>query len=151
MIQKSLYDKEVYTACINRIEKLTEQTTPIWGKMSSAQMMAHCAAVQEVMNGTPLAGTPFYIHALKSIIRKAVLSRAPYPKNSKTHPQYIQAEQKDFETEKAHLLKTLESALYLQESQSGSTPHPLFGNLTRQEAGWAAYKHLEHHLTQFGV
>ena len=119
--------------------------------MSAAQMLAHCAAVQEVMNGKPLEGTPFYILALKSVIRKAVLSRAPYPKNSKTHPQYIQGEQKNFETEKACLIKTLEAALDLPESQSATLTHPLFGKLTRQEGGWSSYKHLDHHLSQFGV
>ena len=38
-----------------------------------------------------------------------------------------------------------------QTRPGASTRHPLFGDLTFEEAGWLYYKHLDHHLTQFGV
>ena len=72
----------------------------------------------------------------------------PYPKNSKTHPQYLQTAPKDFQPEKEHLLKALQNMVETKDQQ---VKHAMFGVLSSDEKGWAMYKHLDHHLTQFGV
>ena len=39
-------------------------------------------------------------------------------------------------------------------SQAGLNPfhdHPIYLAMSAEEKGWAGYKHLDHHLTQFGV
>src|SRR3970040_1883839 len=57
----SLRDFGTYEACLARIERLAPDTPPRWGRMSVAQMLAHCAEVQQVMNGKPLEGTPWLL------------------------------------------------------------------------------------------
>lgn len=116
--------------------------------MDVAQMLAHCSEVQEVMNGKPLNGTSFLIKLFKGIIRKMVVSNSPFPRGTKTHPQYLQQSQKDFETEKSRLLKALTD---MMEHPDRELEHPLFGKMTQEEVGWVTYKHLNHHLQQFGV
>lgn len=148
MERKSLYHRDVYHDILARIEKLTAESTPQWGKMDSGKMIAHCADIFDVSNGKPLANTPFFARLFKGMIRKMVVGEKPYPKNSKTHPQYIQTSAKDFGTEKQRLLKALERWKGMEGEQ---TEHALFGVLTREEKGWSAYKHLDHHLSQFGV
>ncbi len=146
--KKNLYSDDVYQAAIGRIEKLSATTQPQWGSMNAAQMLAHCAEIQEVANGKALSNTPFVVKLFKGMIRKMVLSEKPYPRNSRTHPQYIQATDQDFETEKHRLL----AALAQFKAEEGlSKPHPLFGAMTPDEKGWGMYKHLDHHLGQFGV
>jgi len=144
----SLLDEVVYQNCLERIEGLTPETPPRWGSMSAAQMLAHCAEVQEVMNGKPLEGTPWLLRLAGPLIKRAVLSRRPYPKGAKTHPQYLQTSEKDFEPEKRRLLKAL--AAFRAAGAQGAR-HPLFGPLSPEEAGWGAFKHFDHHLRQFGV
>jgi hypothetical protein len=51
MEMKSLYHQQVYNRVLERIEKITPEATPVWGKMTAAQMMAHCAEVMDVSNG----------------------------------------------------------------------------------------------------
>ena len=148
MERKSLYNPEVYQSTLARIDKLTVESTPQWGKMAPAQMMAHCAEILDVTNGKPLDNTPFFARLFKGMIRKMVVGEKPYPKNSKPHPQYVQTSTKDFVMEKQRLLKALEQWKGMEGEQ---TEHALFGVLTREEKGWSAYKHLDHHLTQFGV
>jgi len=46
---KNLYHQETYEDCLDRINKLTSDTQPQWGKMNTAQMMAHCAEIQDVI------------------------------------------------------------------------------------------------------
>ncbi len=150
MEKKSLFSSEVYQDCLNRIEKLTSETQPQWGSMTAAQMLAHCAEIQEVSNGKELKNTPFIAKLFRGMIRKMVINDRPYPKNTKTHPQYLQTKACDFANEKKRLLDALAKFVDGKE-KSEATEHPLFGKMTAEEKGWGMYKHMDHHLTQFGV
>ena len=145
----SLYNPEDYQAFLSRIDQLSADSRPQWGSMTAAQMLSHCAEILEVSNGKELKNTPFIAKLFKGMIRKMVVGEKPYKKNTQTHPQYRQAEARDFETEKARLLTALDA--FVEAENSPGRPHPLFGTMTHDEKGWSAYKHLNHHLTQFGV
>ncbi len=146
--KRSLYSDDLYQDCLSRVEKLTPETQPQWGGMSAAQMLAHCADILDVSNGKELKNTPLVARLFKGMIRKMVVSEKPYPKGARTHPQYEQTAERDFETEKDRLL----TAMAEFKSQRGvSIVHPLFGTMTVEEKGWSGFKHLDHHLGQFGV
>ena len=147
---KSLHSSDVYHDCLDRIERLTPGSKPQWGRMSVAQMLAHCAEIQEVSNGKPLENTPVIAKLFKAAIRKMVVGDKPFPKNTRTHPLYKQASDRDFVTEKQRLLNALERFVRDASGQQESL-HPLFGKMTPAESGWSMYKHLDHHLSQFGV
>ena len=148
LVKKSLYSDDVYQRCLARIGKLTPETQPQRGSMSAAQMLAHCAEIQEVTNGKALENTPFMVKLFKGMIRKMVVNEKPYPKNTRTHPQYKQTTEQDFETEKGRLLGALAQFI---EDEGTPGKHPLFGAMSVEEKGWGMYKHLDHHLSQFGV
>lgn len=145
---ESLLDDVVYESCLERLARLTSDSRPRWGSMSIAQMLAHCAEVQEVMNGKPLEDTPWLLRVAGPLIKRAVLSRRPFPKGVKTHPQYLQTSARRFEPEKRRLLEALEE---FRATGAQGARHPLFGPLSPEEAGWGSFKHLDHHLRQFGV
>ena len=148
---KSLFDQDVYNSFTERVHKLTPDTQPQWGEMDVAQMLAHCAEIQEVANGSkPLENTPFYVKLFKGYIRKMVVNDQPYKHGLPTHPQYLQSDKKEFEKEKARFLEAL--TYFENHSPDEKHPeHPLFGKMTGQELGWGMYKHHNHHLEQFGV
>lgn len=151
MEQKNFYDDGTYEELRSRIDRLTPDSEPEWGRMSAAQMCAHCSEVAEVANGKALVGTPWYIRLMGGLIKKLVLSGRPYPRGTRTHPQYLIRETADFEAQKARLLEVLESMHAAGRAHAEGKRHPLFGPMTAEEHGWATYKHLDHHLTQFGV
>ena len=144
----NLFDKDTHLDCLARIEQLSADTKPQWGSMSAAQMLAHCAEIQEVANGKDLVGTPILVKLFARVIRNMVVNDKPYPRNSRTHPQYVQHHEQDFEMEKLRLLAALDSFV---EAGPREGRHPLFGRMSAEERGWSCYKHLDHHLTQFGV
>ncbi len=146
-----MFDPPVYQECLARLHKIEEDTKPHWGSMTAAQMMAHCAEIQEVANGKKLEKTPFMARLFKGFIRKMVVNDKPYPKSTQTHPQYKQIEDKNFPEEKARLLEALQKFQRMDPQQAANIRHPLFGTMTIEEKGWSSYKHLDHHLTQFGV
>lgn len=152
MDRRSFYDPTTYSALIERIDGLAADAEAAWGSMNAAQMLSHCSEVAEVAAGSkPLVGTPWFIRLMGGFIKRMVLSDRPYPRNGKTHPQYVMAAAADFEKQRARLLAVLQKLSDAGPGAAERLRHPIFGTVTADEAGWAAYKHLDHHLTQFGV
>jgi hypothetical protein len=119
--------------------------------MNVAQMLAHCAEIFEVTNGKELKGTPWFVKLMGGLIKRMVLSPKPYPKETGTHPQYVVADERQFETEKQRLLNALEQFATADKAIAEQRKHPIFGTMTLDEQGWSMYKHLDHHLAQFGA
>ncbi|TCI90666.1 DUF1569 domain-containing protein [Tenacibaculum sp. M341] len=149
---KNIFTKEVTNEVIDRINSLTSQTQPTWGKMNVAQMMAHCSVAYEgVYTDKHAKPNMFLKFILKSFIKKAVVSEKPYPKNGKTAPQFLITDERNFEEEKKKLIDYLLKTQELGESYFDGKESHSFGKLTKNEWNNLFYKHLDHHLTQFGV
>jgi hypothetical protein len=88
---------------------------------------------------------------LKAFVKKGVVNEVPYPKNSRTAPVFIIAERKNFEEEKSRLIKYLEHTRDLGRDHFEGKESLSFGPMSSQEWNNLFYKHLDHHLTQFGV
>ena len=146
MSQQSFFDDDTHDSLVSRIESLGEHSTPKWGQMNCAQMLCHCAEVQEVINGRELKNTPFIARVFKGYIKKMVVGDKPYPHDTRTHPQYVVKKRVDLEGAKIRLLSSL-AAFHSGGAVSGT--HTLFGIMTGAERGKACFKHLDHHLTQF--
>jgi hypothetical protein len=80
-----------------------------------------------------------------------VVSEKPYKKNSHTAPEFIIADERDFEKEKSKFIDNVKQteahgAQYFEGRESSS-----FGAMTAKEWSTQFYKHINHHFTQFGV
>jgi len=149
----SIFNTTEIQALQERISQLTPDSNAQWGKMDAAQMCAHCSSVLDVNAGVIEEKKPsIMVKLMKPMIRKVVFGEKPYPKNSPTSPQFKVTDQKDFETEKANLLDRLHY-FTASENRDRVVNHPskVFGKLSEQQKGWSQYKHLHHHLEQFGV
>ena len=151
LVKKSLYMSGVYQECIDRIGLLSENTNAQWGVMDAAQMISHCAEVLEVMNGKELKNTPFIVKLFKPLIRHVVVNDKAYSRSMKTHPQYIQKTERVFEFEKRRFLQAMDDFVKRSPEETNAIMHPLFGKMSMQKKGWSMYKHLDHHLRQFGL
>ena len=146
------FDPKTTEETFKRLEKLTYMSKPQWGKMNAAQMLAHLSIPYDIVYGK-LQSNPsaFAKLMLKLFVKNIVVGDKPYSKNSRTSPDFIVADERDFETEKARLIdniKTTEAkgAAYFEGKESSA-----FGKLTAQQWSVQFYKHLDHHFTQFGV
>lgn len=148
MPKKNLYDDEVFEEILERIRNLSPESSPDWGSMEVGQMLAHCAEVQDVANGKELRGTPFLFKLLGPLIKPLVTSEKPFKKGAQTHPQYVMTDPEDFETQRNRLIDSVRTMRALGRRDYR---HPVFGGMTAEESGWVCYKHLDHHLRQFGV
>lgn len=149
---KNVFNPLVVEELIRRIEKLTPESKPIWGKMNVAQMLAHCNVTYELVfeNKHPKPGY-FKRWMLKTFVKNTVVSEIPYKKNLRTAPEFLITSDKDYETEKNRLKAYIEKTLNLGEIHFENKASHSFGNLTSVEWNNMFYKHLDHHLNQFGV
>lgn len=149
---KNLFNAQEANEAIARIENLTASTTPQWGKMSVAQMLAHVNVAYDMAHTDqyPKAGG-FKKFMLKLLVKGAVVGPKPYAKNSRTAPEFIISDTRDFEVEKTKLINYLKKTQELGESHFQNKESNSFGPLTSAEWNVLFAKHLDHHLTQFGV
>lgn len=149
---KSVFIQADVTELTERINRLTPQTKALWGKMTVAQMLAHCNVSYEMAyTDKHPAPNAFMKFILKALVKQKVVGPKPYKHNNPTAPAFIMTGEKDFEAEKARLLNHLTQTLELGEAHFDGKESISFGVLTVAEWDTLFYKHLDHHLGQFGV
>ena len=146
---KSLFTPETYQETIERINTLNPNAEAKWGKMTVSQMVHHCQAPLNIMLQKEDYGLkPFWLVTL--FFKKSLYNDKPWRKNLPTAKQLKVETDKDFDAEKSQLLSLVQEA-HEQKDKTDWQPHPSFGKFTAQQWGQLQYKHLDHHLKQFGV
>jgi Protein of unknown function (DUF1569) len=152
MALPNIFTIEVSDNIIKRINKLNNSTPAQWGKMSVAQMLAHCNVTYEMVYEDIHPKPNFFMKfILKSFIKKVVTNEVPYKKSSQTAPQFIIKTDKDFDVEKNRLEQYIQKTRQLGEANFNGKESHSFGVLNTTEWNNMFYKHLNHHLSQFGV
>lgn len=149
---KSLFETETQQSILNRIQNLNETSQPNWGKMDVAQMLTHCQKPLEVANGTLQLNTKigFAKKLLFKLFKSTMYNDKPWQKNLSTVREFRITDAQEFTSQKEKLIHVINQFSQLKEKESWPT-HPLFGDFTTEQWGKMQYKHLDHHLTQFGV
>jgi len=88
---------------------------------------------------------------LKTFVKKAVVGPKPYAKNTRTAPQFIITDQRDFVKEKKRLKEFIIKTQELGAAHFEGKEYVSFGKMSSSEWNVLFSKHLDHHLTQFGV
>ncbi len=150
---KNIFDKQIIDEIIHRIQQLQPTTHPQWGKMSVDQMLAHCNVTYRFTYESEQFKKPgaFKKFILKSLVKKYVVNENAYRRNGNTAPEFIMTGSKDFEKEKAMLISNINKTQQLGADHFEGLENFSFGKMTSQEWNNLFYKHLDHHLTQFGV
>ena len=148
----NIYDSKDTNDLIVQINKLTPDTKPNWGKMSLDQMLTHLNVVY-LMAYTDKYTPPNSVakFLLKLMIKKGVFVSKPNPKNGRTEPQFIIKDAKNFDEEKKKLISYIEKVKDRGNSNFEGKESQSFDPLTAEEWNGLFAKHMEHHLTQFGV
>jgi hypothetical protein len=146
---KNLFDANVKQEIINRINKLTIQSQRQWGKMDVAQMLAHVQQPIEVAFGKRQLKAHWLLKTIGPLFKSKLYNGQPYKQGLPTDRSYIMTGTvKDFEKEKQQLLDLINQ---FEESKIVDANHPVFGKFTKEQWSLATWKHIDHHLRQFGV
>ena len=153
---KNIFDKAVSDEVIARIEKLTPAMQPQWGKMDSAQMLAHCNRIYEMVYDADYdtkhpPPNAFVRLMLRTFLKNTVVGEGKYRRNSRTAPAFLVTNEMDFKKEKDRTIDYVNKTQALGGAHFNGKNSPSFGPLTTTEWSNLFYKHIDHHLEQFGV
>jgi len=148
---KNLFEAYTTEEIISRIDKLQPNTQRQWGKMDAPQMMAHCSATLEVASGRVVLPRLFIGRILGPFVRPVFTNEKPFSKNGPTDKHLLITDKRDFGQEQNQLKTHVRQFHEGGEAKCTKHPHSFFGPITPQEWARGMYKHLDHHLRQFGV
>lgn len=150
---ENVFDAKVAQNYIDRIQNLVEDTPGLWGKMTVDQMLAHCNVSYEMVYEPEKHKKPGSIarFILKTFVKPKVVGEKSYSKDSPTAPQFIIQERKDFDEERKRLIGFIQKTQQLGAAAFDGKESHSFGKLNSNEWNNMFAKHLNHHLSQFGV
>jgi len=152
---KNLFDPTAAEDLKRRIFSLRTDSERLWGKSSLALVLAHCTTALQMAMGTirpkraPLPG-----NVLGRLIKPLVFGdNKPIRRNSPSLPELFPAEPTrcDFEKERGQLIQAIDSFVTGGAACCTEHPHPFFGKLKPEQWAILMYKHVDHHLRQFGA
>lgn len=137
---------------IRRIDQLSNSTPAKWGKMDVAQMLKHCQAPLRVaFNELPVKRGLMSMLFGNMFKKKLKKDDRPFDRNLPTDRSFIIAEKKKFDEEKENLIQLIRRFQQTGPDGIPNNVHPFFGKMTGKEWDILQWKHLDHHLRQFGV
>lgn len=146
---KSLFEPDDREELLTRLAKLTPHSPARWGKMTATQMLAHLSdplrgAMGEI-KVAPQSG-PFGLFPLKQLIIYVL----PFPKSAPAAPEFIHQEKGDWDKYLADFHATL-NRFVARGPDARFEPHPAFKKLSGEAWAILSWRHIDHHLKQFGA
>jgi len=148
---KTLFDQADRESIRQRLGALQADSARQWGKMNAAQMVTHCARALETGTGDRPMKQAFLGKILTPFIRSSILGEKPFGRNYPTDPTFVVADERELAVERQKLLDLIDRLVANGPDAASKQTHAFFGKLTGQEWGELMYKHIDHHLQQFGV
>lgn len=148
---KTLFEAPAVIEIKQRMFVLRPESERLWGKMNAAQALAHCSAAMEMALGDTSPRRVLIGRLLGPMFKSVYSNEKPFQRKSPTHPSLIVSDQRDLAKERQRLAGLIDR--FSASGAEGCTehPHPFFGKLSSTEWATGMYKHLDHHLRQFGV
>ena len=148
---KTLFEPTAYAEILRRLDSIHAGSPRQWGKMSVSQMVEHAARTLEMASGkVPRTQLPIG-KVLSWAFRKNFVGPKPFPRNSPTGPFAIVKDEPELQAARARLKALLGELHVMGEAHCDGNVHSFFGKLSGREWGITQYKHLDHHLRQFGA
>jgi len=147
----TLAEPAVVALLHRRILRLQPDASAKWGRMNAPQMICHLNDSFRAATGEKYvspAGSLFYRTLVKWI---AVRTPIKWPPGVPTRPEIEQGRggtpPSDWERDRADLLAVMDAFA----ERRTFAPHPMFGKMSRRDWLVWGYRHVDHHLRQFGV
>jgi len=134
-------------AIIVRLRRVTPDRAPLWGTFTAPRMLCHVTDQLRVATGIIIGrhrDTLFRRTVLKWVVVRTSM-QAP-PGKVQTVPEMLSSSPTTWDRDMAVCIRLIKE-LGLGKANGR---HPAFGPLNPREWGRIAWKHLDHHLRQFG-
>lgn len=148
---KSLFEPAGLQEVVDRLNRITPESTRQWGTMTVDQMLAHCNGALDMGSGAISPKRVFIGRIIGPLFRANYSNEKPFSPSSPTSQELKVESPRDFQREKDLLRVKISQFAAAGEAGVTKHPHPFFGPLSPREWGIGMYKHLDHHFRQFGA
>lgn len=148
---RNLFEPDAVAELKERLDKLKPDSARRWGKMTPAQAMAHYAAQMEMIQGKTFPPRSLLGRIFGRVAKAKILGEEPLPRNAPTDKYFLIVDQRDLDTERERVRRLLDGFVRGGPAACTRHPHSFFGPMTPEEWARLMYKHLDHHLRQFGA
>ncbi|HEX8695855.1 MAG TPA: DUF1569 domain-containing protein [Longimicrobium sp.] len=148
-MKKTIFDPEARASLLARMERIPPDRAPAWGKMSAPQMLCHVSdALRSALGDLPVRskGKKLFTHP---VMRWLLIYVLPWPKGAPTAPELLTTGPAEWRADLA-AFRELAERMAARDPGGAWPAHPLFGALSGKAWGDLTYRHLDHHLRQFG-
>ena len=148
----NVFQAETISALHARIDNLSAGSAALWGKMNVSQMLAHCCIPFEQALGMRSDGPNLFMKLLlRAFFKKSMVNEVPYRQNLPTSPSFVIDDERNIEAERRRLKMLIGQFSELGSAAFEGKKQISLGSLSALEWNNLMYKHLDHHLRQFGV
>ena len=150
---KNLFDTTTVNEIKMRLAKLGPRSERQWGKMTAPQALAHCSiALRWALDELPPDKLFVGLRLIGRIIKPMALKEnEPMRRNSPTTKSLLITDERDLDAERQKLSGLIDRFAAAGPAGCTQQPHSFFGPLKPEEWAILMYKHLDHHLRQFGA
>ena len=149
---KNLFEAARVEEVKQRIAQMRPDSQRQWGKMNPAQALEHCSRGMEMALGDKNLPREMVGRILGWMVKPKVMANdEPLRRNSPTMKELVVQDEPDLGTERTRLCGLIDRFAAAGPAGCTTHPHAFFGRLTPDEWAILMYKHLDHHLRQFGV
>lgn len=149
---KNLFEAGRAAEIKERVAKVRADSARQWGKMNATQALEHCARGLEMATGDKKLPRKFVGRILGPVIKPLALGNdEPMRRNSPTAEGLVVREEGDIGAARARLNGLIDRFVAAGPKGCTTHPHVFFGPLTPEQWATLMYKHLDHHLRQFGA
>ena len=146
---KTVFDARSRGELLERFGRVAPGRRPLWGKMDAPRMVCHLNDALRMGLGE-LATTPVGNAVLRNpLVSWLLINVLPWPKGTPTAPELLAAPSATWDADTSAFRALLERVGAADPRGSWPT-HPIFGRLTGKRWGELTYRHVDHHLRQFG-
>lgn len=150
-LMKNLFEPETLEELKQRLAQLRPESERQWGRMNAAQMLAHCSEWMEMAAGRKSPPRSLIGRVFGRLAKSSVLNAEQIRRNMPSDKSLIVSEQRDFAVERQRLKVCMDRFTAGGPQECTKHPHSFFGPMTPLEWATLAYKHLDHHIRQFGA
>jgi hypothetical protein len=148
LFNRSITNPEDFNPLIERLGRLRPDGKAGWGTLDAPRMLCHLADGLRVALGE-LPTVPQHSWLSRTLGRFVVVHTGfkPPPGKVQTAPEMLTSRPATWQSD-VDACKQLAARV---ASGAANAVHPAFGPLSPQEWGQLSWKHIDHHLRQFGV
>jgi hypothetical protein len=151
VVPRSLRDPTGRRSILDRLARLTPEQSRRWGRMEPAQLLPHLASGLRMALGERKVQAPSHGRLRGVVWRYLAIHRLPWPEGKiQSPPGAFSTPSLGWERDRQVVVELIERFATAAPSTLGAT-HPTFGFMRPRDWDVLQYRHLDHHLRQFGV